>query len=97
MGVDKHSINELEDMAMDERAVAAGAHAPIDEVAEKRLLRKVDLHVVPMLTVLFLMAFLDRTNIGRLPLSIWLTLANMKNGRKCQDTGHGERSQDEGQ
>jgi hypothetical protein len=49
---------------IDERAAAAGAHPPIDLVAEKKLLRKVDLHVIPILSILFLMAFLDRTNIG---------------------------------
>ena len=36
----------------------------IDPVAEKKLLRKCDLYVLPPLFVLFLMAFLDRTNIG---------------------------------
>jgi hypothetical protein len=40
------------------------AGTTIDPVAEKKLLRKCDLHVLPPLTVLFLMAFLDRTNIG---------------------------------
>lgn len=35
-----------------------------DATAEKRLLWKIDLHVVPPLFVLFLLAFLDRTNIG---------------------------------
>ncbi|KAF2685922.1 MFS general substrate transporter [Lentithecium fluviatile CBS 122367] len=36
----------------------------IDPVAEKALLRKCDLRVLPPLFVLFLLAFLDRTNIG---------------------------------
>lgn len=36
----------------------------IDREAEKRLLRKLDIHVVPILTFLFLLAFLDRINIG---------------------------------
>lgn len=40
----------------------AGTH--IDPIAEKKLLRKLDIHVLPPLTVLFLLAFLDRTNIG---------------------------------
>ncbi|KAE8368275.1 major facilitator superfamily domain-containing protein [Aspergillus caelatus] len=35
-----------------------------DRDAEKRLLRKCDLHVVPILTLLFMFAFLDRINIG---------------------------------
>ncbi|OBT44447.1 hypothetical protein VE00_05944 [Pseudogymnoascus sp. WSF 3629] len=37
---------------------------PMDPVALKKLTRKCDLHVVPPLFVLFLLAFLDRTNIG---------------------------------
>jgi MFS family permease len=36
----------------------------VDTEAEKKLLRKCDLHVLPPLFVLFLLAFLDRTNIG---------------------------------
>ncbi|KAF7113585.1 hypothetical protein CNMCM5793_002941 [Aspergillus hiratsukae] len=36
----------------------------VDQAAEKRLLWKCDLHVVPILTVLFMFAFLDRINIG---------------------------------
>ncbi|KAF2641474.1 MFS general substrate transporter [Massarina eburnea CBS 473.64] len=36
----------------------------IDTFAEKKLLRKCDLHVLPPLFTLFLLAFLDRTNIG---------------------------------
>lgn len=36
----------------------------IDPEVEKKLLRKCDLHVLPPLFVIFLLAFLDRTNIG---------------------------------
>ncbi|KAK2760789.1 hypothetical protein FQN54_002027 [Arachnomyces sp. PD_36] len=36
----------------------------IDPVAEKKLIRKCDLHVVPILCFLFLLSFLDRINIG---------------------------------
>jgi hypothetical protein len=35
-----------------------------DRSAEKRLLWKLDIHVVPILMFLFLLAFLDRINIG---------------------------------
>lgn len=37
------------------------AHTDLDE---KRLLLKTDLHVVPILFLLFLCAFIDRINIG---------------------------------
>lgn len=35
-----------------------------DSAAEKHLLWKLDIHVIPILMVLFLLAFLDRINIG---------------------------------
>lgn len=36
----------------------------IDRVAEKKLIRKCDLHVIPPITLLFTLSFLDRINIG---------------------------------
>lgn len=33
-----------------------------DGIDEKKLLRKIDLHLLPWVTVLFLLSFLDRTN-----------------------------------
>jgi hypothetical protein len=36
----------------------------IDPVIEKRVRRKLDLHLVPLLAGLYLLAFLDRSNIG---------------------------------
>jgi hypothetical protein len=38
--------------------------APIDQAAEKRLLWKCDLHVVPIISFLYIFSFLDRINIG---------------------------------
>ena len=38
--------------------------AAIDPVAEKKLLRKIDVHLIPILWLLFLCAFIDRINIG---------------------------------
>ena len=37
---------------------------PIDRMAEKILLRKCDLHVLPMISLLYMLAFIDRINIG---------------------------------
>ncbi|KAI0121318.1 major facilitator superfamily domain-containing protein [Xylariales sp. AK1849] len=37
---------------------------PLDHEAEKRLVRKCDLHVLPAITILFFLSFMDRTNIG---------------------------------
>lgn len=47
-----------------EDVTSAASMPDIDPEAEKRLLRKLDLHVVPILVFLFLLAFLDRINIG---------------------------------
>lgn len=37
---------------------------PLDPLGEKKLLRKIDLHLIPILWILFLCAFIDRINIG---------------------------------
>ena len=37
----------------------------IDPVAEKKLLRKLDLFLAPMMILFFLVSYLDRSNIGR--------------------------------
>lgn len=36
----------------------------IDPVAEKKLLRKLDWNIAPVLMILFLISYLDRSNIG---------------------------------
>jgi hypothetical protein len=36
----------------------------IDAIAERKLLRKCDLNVLPSIMLIFFLAFLDRTNIG---------------------------------
>ena len=37
---------------------------PLDPAAEKRLVRKCDLYVIPVLSLLYTLAFVDRINIG---------------------------------
>jgi fucose permease len=49
-----------------------------DRALEKRLLWKLDLHVVPILMLLFLFAFLDRINIGNARLQGLEKDLNMK-------------------
>jgi hypothetical protein len=39
-------------------------HAEIDRLAEKRLIRKLDFHIIPITMLLYLFSFLDRVNIG---------------------------------
>jgi MFS family permease len=50
----------------------------IDPIAEKKLLWKVDLHVVPPLLILFLLAFLDRVNIGNAKIQGMTTELHMQ-------------------
>jgi hypothetical protein len=58
------SINEKQEVAHAEDVEKPSLHEAIDPIAEKKLLWKVDCHVVPPLLILFLLAFLDRVNIG---------------------------------
>jgi len=39
-------------------------HHQIDPVLEKRVVRKLDRHIIPLVMTLYLLAFLDRSNIG---------------------------------
>jgi len=59
--VEKTTTYQAEDILDSEKATAT---PPPDPASLKRLTWKCDLHVVPPLFVLFLLAFLDRTNIG---------------------------------
>ncbi|KAM0789056.1 hypothetical protein ACM66B_003119 [Microbotryomycetes sp. NB124-2] len=38
--------------------------SPLDKEAERRLSRKIDLHIVPIVAMLYLWCFIDRANIG---------------------------------
>ena len=45
---------------------AATPHITIDPASEKKLIRKIDLHLIPVLCALLLCAFLDRSVILRI-------------------------------
>ncbi|KAJ4406549.1 hypothetical protein N0V91_004491 [Didymella pomorum] len=40
------------------------ASQDFDHVATKKLLRKLDWHIIPFMSLIYLLCFLDRTNIG---------------------------------
>lgn len=46
--------------------------ADLDERATNALLRKIDLRLMPLLTILFFCSYLDRVNIGNKRISIWM-------------------------
>ncbi|GIZ48008.1 hypothetical protein CKM354_001108300 [Cercospora kikuchii] len=50
--------------AIDVETTATTCEMTIDPAAEKRLVRKLDLWLSPMMVVVFLVAYLDRSNIG---------------------------------
>jgi len=54
--------------AQDGKAVAFDAHGhaliEIDHAAERRLRWKIDLHIIPIVAIMYMWCFLDRTNIG---------------------------------
>lgn len=66
MSSSDHQLSDYDKGSKSEQEIS-GAEISLpsaDPAAVKRLLRKCDLHVVPPLFMIFLMAFLDRTNIG---------------------------------
>lgn len=50
----------------------------IDKALEKKLLRKLDLRVIPILWCLFLVSFFDRSNIGNAKISGMTKALNMQ-------------------
>lgn len=73
------AVNEKADIAHNEFAYKIdGDLDAVDPIAEKKLLWKVDLHVVPPLLILFLLAFLDRVNIGNAKIQGMTTELHME-------------------
>ncbi|GMK58035.1 hypothetical protein CspeluHIS016_0500670 [Cutaneotrichosporon spelunceum] len=70
----KTSVDHIDDKPQQLESLAERGHAVTDEhgnvlvqfdpVAEKRLLRKIDLYVVPTVAMIYLWCFIDRANIG---------------------------------
>lgn len=46
----------------------ASSHLVVDPAAEAKLLRKLDCWLAPMMIIAFLVAYLDRSNIGTFPV-----------------------------
>lgn len=65
MSVGKHDTDiELDEGDSGPSETLEVNHDEIDHEAEKKLLRKVDRHVIPMIMLAYLLCFLDRINIG---------------------------------
>lgn len=49
----------------------------IEEQDDRKLLRRLDLHLIPTMTLLYLLSFLDRVNIGQAKLNGLMTSLNL--------------------
>lgn len=65
----KGSLEHEERVGKGHVSMASG----IDPAAERRLLRKLDWHLLPPLMAVFFLSFMDRTNIGTQPDLVVLT------------------------
>lgn len=52
----------------------ASSHLTVDPAAEAKLLRKLDCWLAPMMIIAFLVAYLDRSNIGTFPVCHYMPL-----------------------
>ncbi|KAK4702792.1 MFS transporter, ACS family, pantothenate transporter, partial [Phenoliferia sp. Uapishka_3] len=56
----KYSTDQI-----DVASLSGGENADLEDAAyEKRVVRRIDMHLIPWLALLYLLSFLDRTNIG---------------------------------
>jgi hypothetical protein len=60
----KLSHEYVEDGGVDLNQVALAAQYVPGSDAEKKLVRKLDLHIIPTVWVLYTLSYLDRANIG---------------------------------
>lgn len=57
-------INQLEKASIDDDGTSHASTMYIDPVAQRKLLFKLDMYLSPVMTLIFLTAYLDRANIG---------------------------------
>lgn len=54
------SVEVVEHVSLEKSLANQDAHEVYDAVAEKKLVRKIDLHLLPILWCFYLCAFIDR-------------------------------------
>jgi hypothetical protein len=59
---DKEASLETDDLR---KTAIYNPHVDVSGVDERKLLRKIDLTLIPWLSLLYLLSFLDRTSIGK--------------------------------
>lgn len=75
------SASGKESNSVHDEKLAVEAQARSTARAERALVRKLDLHLVPVLTMLYLLSFLDRSNIGNAKLDGLTTQLHMDQGQ----------------
>ena len=73
---------EKEQVGTGEASPVQAKEEGVDVIDEKKLLRKLDWHLVPGLTFLFLLSFLDRSNSNSLSVPL-LVFSSLSFSRKC--------------
>lgn len=63
--------------------VATSQHLYIDPAREKKLVRKLDLWIAPIMTIIFLTAYLDRANIGNAASAGYLAAMTFRGETMC--------------
>ncbi|KAF8892211.1 major facilitator superfamily domain-containing protein [Infundibulicybe gibba] len=63
-----HSDKEASSHNDDPKTALFNAHVDVSGVDERKLMRKIDIALIPWLSFLYLLSFLDRTSIGNLKL-----------------------------
>lgn len=63
-----HKRDSAEDVTMEEKKAGRGVDGYVENPEmEKRITLKCDLHILPWIFILWLLAFIDRSNIGISP------------------------------
>lgn len=73
----KNNSVAISSNTIDESQEAFGSESKPASVDEKALLRKIDLHLIPWLALLYLLNFLDRSNIGNARVGAVMTSPNL--------------------
>lgn len=68
-------------------------HVDVDDKEAQRVLRKVDLRLIPILSLLYLVAFIDRSNSTSLYYLLYGLIKSLTaDSRQCEDCRNDDRS-----
>jgi hypothetical protein len=91
-----YNDNRVEDVAektSNSSAELEAQHVELDESESARVLRKVDMRLVPMLALLYLVAFIDRSNsTSTIQEDTWNKMLTSSSWQ-CENCRHDDRSE----